>query len=131
MPTLGTYLTLSDAAAAIDFYQRAFGAEEVSRMPDDNGRLMHAELRLFGGVLMLADEFPEFGVKSPLTLGGTTFNLIISLDRPADVDAMLAKAAAAGGTITTPAADQFWGARFGMLCDPFGHMWGFIADLPK
>lgn len=132
--TLGAYLTIDGAAAAIEFYKAAFGAEEISRMPSEHapGKLMHAEVRLFGGSLMMSDDFDmaEGGTASPGKLGGTTFNMIVGLDSPAEVDAVMARAEQAGGTVTMPAADQFWGARFGMLRDPFGHMWGFNADRP-
>ena len=130
--TLGAYLTIDGAAAAIEFYKKAFGAEEVMRTPSDDGKkLMHADLKIFGQQVLLADEFPEFGnVKSPKSLGGTTFNMIVGLDAPADVDAAIAKAAAAGAEVVMPAEDQFWGARFGMVRDPFGHLWAFNADKP-
>ena len=130
--TLGAYLTIDGAAAAIEFYKKAFGAEEVMRMPSDDGKkLMHADLKIFGQQVLLADEFPEFGnVKSPKNLGGTTFNMIVGLDAPADVDAAIAKAAAAGAEVVMPAEDQFWGARFGMVRDLFGHLWAFNADKP-
>lgn len=128
--TLGAYLTIDGAAAAIEFYKSAFGAEEVMRMPSDDGKkLIHADIKVFGQQVLLADEFPEFGnVKSPKSLGGTTFNMIVGLDVPADVDAAIAKAAAAGAEVVMPAEDQFWGARFGMVRDPFGHLWAFNAD---
>jgi len=130
--TLGAYLTIDGAAAAIEFYKAAFGAEEVMRMPSDDGKkLMHADLTIFGQTVLLADEFPEFGnVKSPIALGGTTFNMIVGLDAPADVDAAIAKAETAGASVVMPAEDQFWGARFGMVRDPFGHLWAFNADKP-
>lgn len=130
--TLGAYLTVDGAAAAIEFYKAAFGAEEVMRMPSDDGKkLMHADLTIFGQQVLLADEFPEFGnVKSPIALGGTTFNMIVGLEAPADVDAAIAKAEKAGASVVMPAEDQFWGARFGMVRDPFGHLWAFNADKP-
>jgi len=130
MATLGTYLTIDGAAAAIDYYKAAFGAEEVMRAPapEHGGKLMHAELKVFGQTLYMSDELDDYAsVRSPKTLGGTSFNLIVTLEKPDEVDAALAKAEAAGGTITMPAADQFWGDRFGMLRDPFGHMWAFNA----
>jgi PhnB protein len=132
MASLGTYLAVDGAAAAIDFYKAAFGAEELSRAPMEGmpGRLMHAEVKLFGGVLMLSDDAGggESGTVSPTRLGGTSFNLIVSLDAPAEVDAAMARAEKAGATVTMPAADMFWGARFGMVRDPFGHMWAFNAE---
>lgn len=128
--TLNAYLTIDGAAAAIDFYKAAFGAEEVSRMPAEDGvKLMHAEIRVFGQIVYLSDEFPEYGdVKSPATLGGTSFNMIASVEARPDVDAAIAKAEKAGATVAMPADDMFWGARFGMVRDPFGHLWAFIAD---
>ena len=130
--TLAAYLTIDGAAAAIEFYKAAFGATEVRRMPSDNvpGKLMHAEIALFGGVMMMSDAFDDFdgGTKSPGALGGTSFNMIVGLDTPDEVDAVMAKAEAAGATITMPAENTFWGARFGMVRDPFGHMWGFNAE---
>ena len=127
--TLGAYITIDGVGAAIDFYKAAFAAEEVMRMPSEDhpGKFLHAELKLFGGTLMMSDDFGMAGFASPLKLGATTFNLIVGLEKPADVDAAMAKAEAAGATITMPAADQFWGDRFGMLRDPFGHAWGFSA----
>ncbi|MFT3810702.1 MAG: VOC family protein [Micropepsaceae bacterium] len=131
--TLGAYLTIDGTAAAIEFYKTAFGAEEVMRMPSEDGKtLMHADLKIFGQQVLLADEAPEFGnVKSPKNLGGTTFNMIVGLEAPADVDAAIARAAEAGAEVVVPAADQFWGARFGMVRDPFGHLWAFNADKPE
>lgn len=130
--TLGAYITIDGAAAAIEFYRAAFGAEEVMRMPSEDGaKLMHAEISVFGQQVLLADEFPEFGnVKSPIALGGTTFNMIVGLEAQADVDAAIAKAEKAGASVVMPAEDQFWGARFGMVRDPFGHLWAFNADKP-
>ena len=128
--TLGAYLTIDGAAAAIEFYKAAFGAEEVRRVPADDGRrLMHAEIRVFGQSVLMSDAFPEYGnIQSPTALGGTTFNMIASLEARPDVDAAIAKAEKAGATVVMPASDQFWGARFGMVRDPFGHLWAFNAD---
>lgn len=128
--TLQAYLTIDGAAAAIDFYKAAFGAEEVRRMPSDDGsKLMHAEISVFGHTVLMSDEFPEYGnIKSPKSLGGTTFNMIASFDARPDVDAAIARAEAAGAEVVMPASDQFWGARFGMVRDPFGHLWAFNAD---
>lgn len=128
--TLQAYLTIDGAAAAIEFYKAAFGAEEVRRMPSDDGRkLMHAEISVFGQTVLMSDEFPEYGnIRSPKSLGGTTFNMIASLEARPDVDAAIAKAEAAGAEVVMPASDQFWGARFGMVRDPFGHLWAFNAD---
>lgn len=129
--TLGAYITIDGAADAIEFYKKAFGAEEVMRMPTEENpkKLMHAHIKLFGGDLMMSDDFDYGGVVSPSKLGGTTFNMIVGFDTPAEVDAAMARAEKAGATITMPAEDTFWNARFGMLRDPYGHMWGFNAEL--
>ena len=128
--TLQAYLTIDGAAAAIEFYKAAFGAEEVRRVPADDGkRLMHAEIRVFGQSVLMSDAFPEYGnIQSPTALGSTTFNMIASLEARPDVDAAIAKAEKAGATVVMPASDQFWGARFGMVRDPFGLLWAFNAD---
>lgn len=128
--SLGAYLTIDGAAAAIEFYKAAFGAEEIQRMPAEDGKkLMHAEIKVFGAPVMLSDAFEEFGhIKPPTALGGTSFNMIATCESRADVDAAIARAEKAGATVVMPAADQFWGARFGMVRDPFGHIWAFNAD---
>lgn len=134
MPSISAYLTIDGAAEAIAFYTAAFGAEEVMRMPSDDhpGKLLHAEIKVFGGSVMMSDAFDAYATtKSPKALGGTTFNLIVSLDTPAEVDAHIEKAVNAGAKLEMAAEDMFWGARFGAVFDPFGHMWAFNADLPK
>lgn len=130
MPSLNPYLTVDGGEKAIAFYKAAFGAEEVQRMPSDRepGKLIHAELKMFGGTVMLSDDFDMGGITAPTKLGGTTSNVVVALDKPEDVDAAMAKAEKAGATITMPAEDTFWNARFGMLRDPFGHIWGFNAE---
>ncbi len=114
-----SYLIVRGAARAIDFYQRAFGATELFRLPMGD-RIGHAELRIGGGVVMLADEMPEMGHKSPQTLGGTPVSLLFYVT---DVDATFARALAAGGTSVKPLQNQFYGDRSGTLTDPFGHVW--------
>jgi len=114
-----SYLIVRGAARAIDFYQRAFGATELFRLPMGD-RIGHAELRIGGGVVMLADEMPEMGHKSPQTLGGTPVSLLFYVP---DVDATFARALAAGGTSVKPLQNQFYGDRSGTLTDPFGHVW--------
>lgn len=128
--TLGAYLTVKDAAAAVEFYKTAFAAEEVMRAaaPDNPEKVWHAELKLFGGTLMLSDDFGEGAMRNPLDLGGTSFNMIVSFDSKSEVDAAVEKAREAGAEVVMPVDDQPWGARFGMVRDPFGHMWGFSAD---
>jgi PhnB protein len=114
------YLSVSDAIAAIDFYRQAFNATEYVRLADPNGKVMHAEIRIETAAIMLADEFPDMGFCSPQTLGGTATSILLYV---ADVDAVFAKAIAAGATATMPVTDQFDGDRRGRLVDPFGHVW--------
>ena len=118
--TLTPFLTVRDAARAIEFYKEAFGAKErgVAKRPD--GKVMHAELIIGDSIIMLADEFPDFGVVSPDALGGSPMGLHIYLD---GVDAAFDRAVKAGAEVEMPVADQFWGDRYGKLKDPFGHRW--------
>jgi PhnB protein len=124
------YLAVHDAAAAIDFYGRAFGARERYRMPAPGGKIGHAELELGGGVLMLSDPFPQATTKPPTEVGGTTATVMMYVE---DVDAAVQRAVDAGAEITMPVDDQFWGDRFGSLRDPFGHSWALathVEDVP-
>jgi uncharacterized glyoxalase superfamily protein PhnB len=124
------YLTCRDAARAIEFYQRAFGATlkgGVAKGPD--GKVMHAELIIGDSVIMLGDEYPAFGSPSPQTIGGSASGLHIYVE---DVDSAFDRAVKAGATVETPVADMFWGDRYGKLRDPFGHKWSIAthtADL--
>jgi PhnB protein len=121
---LTPYLVSNDAAATIEFYKRAFGAEEVSRHAEPNGkRIMHAHLNILGSDLMLSDDFSDkMGGKSqtPADLGGSPVTLHLEVP---DANAFWAQAVAAGATVTMPLKDQFWGERYGQLKDPFGHKW--------
>jgi PhnB protein len=119
-PRLGPYITVDDGAAAIDFYQRAFGAVEASRMAEPSGRIGHAEVRIGDAVLMLSDEYPEHGARSPRSIGGSPVMLHLYVE---DADAVVAAAAEAGATVEEPVADQFYGDRGGKITDPFGHRW--------
>ena len=123
-PTFAPYLVVSNAAAAIDFYRKAFGAEELARhAAPGTDKLMHAHLIIHGGHLMLADDFSaKMGGKSetPEALGGSPVTFHLHVD---NADAAWDKAVAAGAEITMPLADQFWGDRYGQLRDPFGHKW--------
>ncbi|TWB51147.1 VOC family protein [Nitrospirillum viridazoti] len=126
------HLTVDNAAAAIDFYTRAFGATEASRHLTPDGRVLHASL-VFpdGGVLMLNDDFPEYAggrSRSPKAVGICSITLHITV---ADVDAAWEKAVAAGATIAMPLADQFWGDRYGKLTDPFGQDWSLSSPRRK
>jgi PhnB protein len=114
------YLCCKDAAAAIEFYKKAFGATEVMRMGDPGGKVGHAELQIGDSRVMLADEFPEMGFLSPKTVGGSPVMIHLYVE---DVDATANRAVAAGGKVTRPVADQFYGDRGGQVEDPFGHKW--------
>ena len=132
-PPVVAYLAVKGGLDAIAFYERAFGATLLThKMADDRKRVLHAVLDIFGMMVMLSDEFPEYGsdVMAPPSVGGTTFTLHVECDDPKAVDAAMAKAAEAGCTMTWPAADVFWGMRYGRLEDPFGHAWAFGAALP-
>lgn len=114
------YLIIKDAAKAIDFYKKIFGATEVMRMADPSGRVGHAELKIGDSHIMLADEHPQMGFVGPKTLGGTPVSLLLYV---ADVDGVVKRAADAGSKIKQPIKDQFYGDRTGTLEDPFGHVW--------
>ena len=114
------YLTVDGAARAIDFYQRAFGAREKFRLTEPSGRIGHAELEFGGTTIMLADAFPEYGMRDPRTLGGTPVSIHLHVD---DADALIQQAVDAGATLERAAADQFYGERSGSVHDPFGHRW--------
>lgn len=118
--TVTPYLIVKGAAAAIDFYKKAFGAEERFRCPMPDGRIGHAEIRIGNSHVMLADEFPEMGAKSPQTLGGTPFGICLYV---LDSDASFQRAVSAGATVERPIADQFYGDRSGSVIDPYGHKW--------
>lgn len=114
------YLITDDASAAIEFYKAAFGATELMRLPGPGGKVMHAEIKVGDSPVMLADEFPEMGIRSAKSFGGSPVSLMIYTE---DVDAMFAQALAAGATEKKPLADQFYGDRSGTIEDPFGHSW--------
>jgi len=118
------YLCCRDAARALEFYKQAFGATEVMRLADPGGRIGHAEIKIGGALIMMADEHPEFGVISPQALGGSPVSIHVYVD---DVDAFVARATAAGATLVRPVADQFYGDRTATLDDPFGHRWSFAT----
>lgn len=120
------HLTCRDCAKAIDFYKTAFGAEEMMRQPGPDGRLMHASVRINGALVMLNDEYPEMGGASPLALGGSPVTLHLMVD---DVDAVVARAVKAGAEIKMEVADQFWGDRYGVVKDPFGHLWSVATPV--
>lgn len=114
------YLIVVGAAKAIDFYKKVFGASEIMRMPRPDGNIAHAELRIGDSVIMLADEMPQMGALSPLTVGGTPVGIMLYV---ADVDRVFNNAVSAGSKVERELADQFYGDRSGTFNDPFGHKW--------
>ena len=124
--TLTPYLAVENAAEAIEFYKRAFGASEHMRMPGPNGTIAHAEIRIGDSLVMLSDPFPQSSVRPPKQLGGTSASLFMYVE---DVDAVFKRAVDAGATVTTEVADQFWGDRFGSVTDPYGHLWSIATHV--
>jgi PhnB protein len=118
--TVAPYLAVKNAVKALEFYKQAFGATETYKLVMPDGRLGHAEIRLGDSVIMLSDEFPEYGGKAPETLGGSPVSIHVYV---ADVDAFFKRALAAGAKERKPVMDQFYGDRSGQLEDPFGHLW--------
>ncbi len=118
--TVTPYLVVRDAARALDFYKRAFGAVERFRMPGPGGKITHAEIQIGDSMIMLADEFPEMGCRSPQAFNGTPVSIFLYVE---DVDATFKQAVTAGATSQMPVQDMFWGDRYGKLADPFGHVW--------
>jgi PhnB protein len=121
--TATPYLIIKDAARAIEFYQQAFGATEVFRMAQPDGRIGHAEIKIGDSHIMLADEHPEINARSPQTLGGSPVSIMLYVE---DVDAQVKQAVAAGAKLLRPVQDQFYGDRTGGVEDPFGYAW-YIA----
>jgi PhnB protein len=122
--TLTPYLAVDDAAAAIDFYKRAFGAKEKVRMDAPGGKVGHAELEIGDSLVMLSDPFPQSTVRPPKEVGGSTASVFMYAE---DVDAVVKQAVDAGATVTMEVADMFWGDRFGTVTDPFGYDWGIAT----
>jgi PhnB protein len=124
--TLTPHLTARDAARAIEFYQKAFGAELLHKALTPDGRVMHAVLKVGDSLLMLNDEFPEFGGASSPSTGGSPVTLHLYLE---NVDAAFERAVSAGAAVKMPLMDQFWGDRYGVVTDPFGHKWSLGAHV--
>lgn len=120
MHTVTPHLICAGAAAAIEFYKKAFNAEEVMRLPGPDGKLMHASVRIGNANVMLVDENPEWQCRGPKLLGGTPVTLHLSVE---DADQVFNQAVAAGATPVMPMGDAFWGDRYGVVADPFGHQW--------
>lgn len=127
-PRVSPYLCVSGASAAIDFYREVLGAGERARMAAPDGRVGHAELVIGDSLIMLSDEWPEMGVSSPTTLGGTPVTLSVYVE---DVDAVHARALAAGATELSAPANQFYGDRSGQFVDPFGHRWSVATRVEE
>ena len=118
-------ITVKGADRAIEFYKQAFGAQEIMRFPAPDGKtIMHAEIRIGDSVIMLGDEIPGMGARSPQSLGGVSGTISLYVE---DADAVYARALAAGATARVPVADMFWGDRSGRLIDPFGHEWSIMT----
>lgn len=123
--TLTPHLVVKGASEAIEFYKKAFGAEEITRMPGPDGKsLMHAAIKIGDSPLFLVDEFPQMGSKGPQSIGGTPVTIHIYVE---DVDTVFNQAVAAGAQVRMPLADMFWGDRYGLVTDPFGHSWSLAA----
>ena len=120
------YLIVDGAADAIEFYKKAFGAKEVGRFPNPDGKIGHADIVIGGGHVMLADAAPETGVRAPGAYGGTPVSLCVYVE---DVDKLVSQAVAAGAKVIRPVADQFYGDRTAGLKDPFGHVWYFMTHV--
>ena len=118
--TAAPYLVVDDANGAIAFYGKAFGAQELFRMPGPDGKIMHAEVLIGDSPIMLCDENPETGARSPKAFKGSPVSVFLYVP---DVDALFAKAVAAGATVVVPVTDMFWGDRYAQLVDPYGHAW--------
>jgi PhnB protein len=126
MPTVTPHIVCAGAAEAIDFYKKAFGAVEAARIPGPDGKLMHGMVKINGSPVMLVDENPKWGIVGPKTLKGTPVTMHLYVE---DVDAVVAKAVGAGAKVTTPVADMFWGDRYGVIEDPFGHHWSVATHV--
>ena len=124
--TLTPYLAVDDAAKAIDFYTRAFGATEKMRMEAPGGKIGHAELEVGDSLVMLSDPFPQSTIRPPAEVGGSTASIFMYVE---DVDAAVEKAVEAGATVTMEVQDMFWGDRFGSVSDPFGHTWSIATHV--
>ena len=124
MHTLTAHIICEGAADAIAFYKKGFDAEELARLPGPGGKIMHAAVRIGDSVLMLMDDFAEWGSLGPKALKGTPVTLHLYVK---DVDAAMKQAVDAGATLAMPAEDMFWGDRYGQVVDPFGHRWSIAT----
>jgi PhnB protein len=126
MHTVTPHLICAGAADAIEFYKKAFNAVELTRMPGQDGKLLHASVRIGDSVIMLTDEMPAYGALGPNSLKGSPVTIHLYVG---DVDTFAAQAVAAGAKVRMPVADMFWGDRYGQLEDPFGHRWSVATHI--
>ena len=126
MTAVTPHLTCARAADAIEFYKKAFGAVEENRLTGQDGKIMHAVIRIGGSAIFLADEMPEWGSLGPKALKGSPVTIHLYVE---DTDATVARAVKAGAKVTMPVSDQFWGDRYGQLEDPFGHRWSIATHV--
>ena len=126
MHNVTPHLVCAGAADAIEFYKKAFNAVDMARIPQPDGKIMHASIRIGDSVVMLVDEFPDWGVRGPKSLGGSPVTIHLYVE---DVDAFIERAVGAGATITMPIAEMLWGDRYGQLEDPFGHRWSVATHV--
>jgi len=124
--TVTPYLAVDDAAEAIEFYKRAFGARERGKMLGPDGKIAHAEIQIGDSIVMVSDPFPQSTVKPPKEIGGTSGSIFLYVE---DADAAFKQAVAAGAHVEMELADQFWGDRFGTLTDPYGHLWSIATHI--
>lgn len=126
MRTVTPHLVCAGAAEAIEFYKNAFNAVELARLPGPQGKLLHAMIRIGDSAVMLVDEFPDWGSFGPKSLRGSPVTIHLYVE---DADAAFAQAVAAGAEVKMPLADMFWGDRYGILTDPFGHHWSIATHI--
>ncbi|HEV7856036.1 MAG TPA: VOC family protein [Herminiimonas sp.] len=126
MHSITPHLVCANASDAIEFYKKAFGATELHRLPGPDGKLMHGSIRIGDSTIMLVDEFPEWGSLGPKSLKGSPVTIHFYVD---DADAAFKRAVDAGATVKMPLDDMFWGDRYGVLVDPFGHYWSIATHI--
>ena len=126
MHSLTPYLICRDAAASVAFYKTAFGATHVSRVANESGAILNAQLKIGDSLLMVMDDFPEYGALSPASLKGSPVTIHLQVE---DVDEVIRRATAAGATVKMPVREEFWGDRRGVIEDPFGHNWAIATHV--
>jgi PhnB protein len=126
MHTVSPHLVVRGGAQAMEFYKKAFGAKEIRRSPAPDGKLLHGEIQIGDSKVFLNDEFPEMGAKSPQAYGGTPVTIHLQVE---DVDQLYNQALAAGAQVAMPLMDQFWGDRYGVVKDPYGHSWSMASHI--